>query len=202
MAWLGRGAVAYVSLDESGGRAVDLFYDRISHPAMTDIRIDWGGLTVQDVYPARLPDLFVGRPVILTGRFTGEGGGTVRVRGTVAGKEQEIAVPVEPDKAAAHRGIAAVWARRKIADLADRATYDSDPELPDLIKQVALEHGLMSAYTAFVAVDSLTRTAGDHGTTVARAGARAGGRALRDYGAGMRSRAKRRARSRVARRTP
>ena len=34
------------------------------------------------------------------------------------------------------------------------------------IKQVALEHGLMSAYTAFVAVDSLTRTAGDHGTTV------------------------------------
>jgi Ca-activated chloride channel family protein len=166
MAWLGRGAVAYVSLDESGGRAVDLFYDRISHPAMTDIRIDWGGMQVQDVYPARVPDLFVGRPVILTGRFTGEGGGTVRVRGLVAGKEQEIAVPVEPATASENKGIAAVWARRKIADLADRATYDSDPELPDLIKQVALEHGLMSAYTAFVAVDSLTRTEGDHGTTV------------------------------------
>jgi len=34
------------------------------------------------------------------------------------------------------------------------------------IKQVALEYGLMSAYTAFVAVDSSRRTEGDHGVTV------------------------------------
>ena len=32
---------------------------------------------------------------------------------------------------------------------------------------MALEYGLMPAYTAFVAVDSLTRTAGDHGVSVA-----------------------------------
>ena len=55
----------------------------------------------------------------------------------------------------------------KIADLAERATYEGGEELPEQIKQVALEFGLMSAYTAFVAVDSLTRTSGDHGTTVA-----------------------------------
>jgi Ca-activated chloride channel family protein len=29
-----------------------------------------------------------------------------------------------------------------------------------------MEYGLMSAFTAFVAVDSMTRTAGDFGTTV------------------------------------
>ena len=34
------------------------------------------------------------------------------------------------------------------------------------VKQVALDYNLMSAHTAFVAVDSKTRTAGDHGTTV------------------------------------
>ena len=50
---------------------------------------------------------------------------------------------------------------------ADRATYVRNAELPDQIKQVALQYGLMSAYTAFVAVDSLTRTTGDFGTTVA-----------------------------------
>ena len=38
---------------------------------------------------------------------------------------------------------------------------------PGQIKTVALEYGLMSSYTAFVAVDSLTRTVGDSGTTVA-----------------------------------
>ena len=46
------------------------------------------------------------------------------------------------------------------------ALLQDDSNLPPLIKQVALEYGLMSAYTAFVAVDSSARTAGDHGTTV------------------------------------
>jgi Ca-activated chloride channel family protein len=54
----------------------------------------------------------------------------------------------------------------KIADLGDRATHENNPELTGLIKQTALEYGLMSAFTAFVAVDSSQRTAGDHGTTV------------------------------------
>ena len=35
------------------------------------------------------------------------------------------------------------------------------------MRQVALEYGLMSSFTAFVAVDSATRTAGNYGTTVA-----------------------------------
>ena len=35
------------------------------------------------------------------------------------------------------------------------------------ITDVALRHGLVSDYTAFVAADATRRTAGDHGTTVA-----------------------------------
>ncbi len=54
----------------------------------------------------------------------------------------------------------------KIADLADRMTYESDEELPGQIKQVALDYGLMSAFTAFVAVDSTHRTEGKEGTVV------------------------------------
>ena len=158
--------MAYVGLDESGGKAVDLFYERISHPAMTDISIDWSGMEVTDVFPSRTPDLFVGRPVILTGRFKGDGETTVRVTGKVGDETRKIALPVNVD-GAAHNGIPAVWARMKIADLADRSTYDQNADLPEQIKLVALEHGLMSAYTAFVAVDSLTRTSGDHGVTVA-----------------------------------
>jgi len=67
----------------------------------------------------------------------------------------------------AHQGIACVWARKKIETLANQATYDNNPDLPEEIKQVALEYGLMSAYTAFIAVDSSRKTTGDHGITVA-----------------------------------
>jgi len=168
MAKLGKGAVAYIGLNDSAGQVVDLFYERISHPALTDVTIDWGDMRVTDVYPRRIPDLFVGRPVILTGRFNGQRSTTIRVTGKVGDLTQEIAIPVAlDDSAAAHLGIACVWARKKIEDMANQATYDSNSDLPGQIKQVALEYSLMSAYTAFVAVDSSRQTAGDHGVTVA-----------------------------------
>jgi Ca-activated chloride channel family protein len=167
MAKLGKGAVAYIGLDDSAGEVVDLFYERISHPALTDVTIDWGRMKVTDTYPSRIPDLFVGRPMILTGRFESRRNTTIRINGKVGGLEQEIAIPVNlEDSVATHQGIACVWARKKIETLANQATYDNSKELPDEIKQVALEYGLMSAYTAFIAVDSSRQTAGDHGVTV------------------------------------
>jgi Ca-activated chloride channel family protein len=168
MAKLGKGAVAYIGLDESAGQVVDLFYDRISHPALTDVTIDWGDMQVTDMYPGRIPDLFVGRPVILTGRFEGDGSTTIHVKGSVGDMTQDIAIAADlGNSAATHSGIACVWARKKIETLGTQATYDTNPDLPGEIKQVALEYGLMSAYTAFIAVDSSRKTSGDHGITVA-----------------------------------
>ena len=167
MAKLGKGAVAYIGLDESAGEVVDLFYERISHPALVDVTIDWGNLETADVYPGTIPDLFVGRPVILTGRFEGKRNTAIRVTGKVGNLEQEISIPVNlKDSDNMHAGIACVWARKMIETLANQITYDNNQELPEKIKQVALEYGLMSAYTAFIAVDSSRQTAGDHGTTI------------------------------------
>ena len=168
MAKLGKGAVAYIGLDDSASEVVDLFYDRISHPALTDVEIDWDDMKVTDMYPGRVPDLFVGRPVILTGRFKGSSSTTIHVKGKVGEMTQDIPIAVNlEDSTATHSGIACVWARKKIETLGSQATYDRNPDLPGEIKQVALEYGLMSAYTAFIAVDSSRKTAGDHGVTVA-----------------------------------
>jgi Ca-activated chloride channel family protein len=164
MAKLGKGAVAYIGLNDDSSQIVDLFYDRISHPALTDVQIDWGDMEVSDVYPRQIPDLFVGRPIVVTGRFGGQKENAIRIAGRVGDHEKEIRVPM---KSAAHPGIACVWARKRIEDLATQATYNASSALPTQIKQVALEYGLMSAYTAFVAVDSTQITAGDHGVTVA-----------------------------------
>ena len=168
MAKLGKGAVAYIGLDDSAGGVVDLFYERISHPALTDITIDWGNMQVTDVYPHSIRDLFVGRPLILTGRFKGQHSTTIRITGKVGDLTQEIVIGVNlDDSAVTHPGIACVWARKKIETLANQATHDNNSDLPQEIKQVALEYGLMSAYTAFIAVDSSRQTIGDHGITVA-----------------------------------
>ena len=168
MAKLGKGAVAYIGPNDSGTEAVDRFYDCISHPALTDVRIDWGNMEVSEVYPRQVPDLFVGRPIVLTGRFQGAAATTIRVAGKVGQSEKEIRIPVELGRTApTHPGIACVWARKRIEDLTSQTTYDTNPDLPCQIKQVALQYGLMSAYTAFLAVDTSQTTAGDHGVTVA-----------------------------------
>ncbi|GMU20262.1 MAG: hypothetical protein AMXMBFR13_03600 [Phycisphaerae bacterium] len=167
MARAGRGAVAYLSLNHSGAEVMDSFFDRISHPALTDISVDFGSMQASQVFPGRVPDLFVGRPVVLTGRFEGRGQATIRLTGRAAGEPHPITLTANlDDSAAAHPGIPAVWARMQIADLADRSLWEAGFDAPAQIRRVALEYGLMSDYTAFVAVDSLTRTVGDHGTTV------------------------------------
>ncbi len=168
MARMGQGVATCLSLSDDAEKVMADHFERLSHPALTDLQIDWGGMQVSEVYPAKLPDLFVGRPVIITGRYTGNANAaTVRVHGKVGGEEREMIVKVNADDAAnQHKGIAPVWARAKIADIDDRATYDSSADFAREIRQVALEYGLMSAYTSFVAVDSSKRTAGDHGTSV------------------------------------
>jgi len=168
MAKLGKGAVAYVGLQDNSSEIVDRFYDRISHPALTDVAIDWGNLEVEDVYPSQIPDLFVGRPLIVTGRFRGQENTTVRIAGRVGNLDRQIEIPAHlGNTSVTHPGIACVWARKKIEQLASLYTYDRNAALPTEITRVALEYSLMSAYTAFVAVDSTHQTAGDHGVTVA-----------------------------------
>ena len=168
MAKLGRGAVAYIGLEDDAREAVDLFYDRIRHPALTDVAIDWGGLQVSDVYPSRIPDIFPGRPVILTGRYASHRPTDIRVIGKVGEVYRQLTIPVLDDETyRGHEAIRSVWARKKIEQLNSRSTYDDNPELKDEIRDVALGYGLMSAYTAFIAVDSSHRTDGDHGVTIA-----------------------------------
>jgi len=119
------------------------------------------------VFPSKVPDLFVGRPVIVTGRFHGRGQTTVKVKGKVGGVEREFAIPINLDDASVqHTGISSVWARMKIADLAEQSVWDMSTDFSNSIKQIALDYSLMSQFTAFVAVDSNTKTAGAPGTPV------------------------------------
>jgi len=162
MASAGRGVATYVTTDESSERAVDALYRRIESPALTDLRIDWG-TRVTALQPAPLPDLFVGRPIVVTGRCE-ETPRTVRVRGRVGRETVEIEVPV---RAMRHEAIGKLWARARIASLNDSVDAGADAaETASEIRTLALEHGLVSAFTAFVAVDSSRRTEGDHGTSV------------------------------------
>lgn len=167
MAKMGRGAAAFLSARDDASAVMDLFFETVSRPAMTNVVLEIPGASA--VYPSEAQDVFVGRPVVITGRYNASEGlpGTVRVRGeTMHGPvDMEASVRmVGEDRLGA--GLRTVWARNAIADLMDRSLVEAMPELPERVRRIALDHSLMSAFTAFVAVDSSRITEGDSGTTV------------------------------------
>ena len=164
----GRGAVAFLGPNDEAAQIMEDFFTRISHPALTDIKIDWAQLNPSEVHPRSIPDLFVGRPLLLTGRFSGNPNSDIRVTGSAGGERIALSVPVpSPAKPESTSALPTVWARMKIAELADQALFTQNSALPGRIKQIALDYGLISSFTAFIAVDSSHPTEGTEATTVA-----------------------------------
>jgi Ca-activated chloride channel family protein len=167
MARMGRGAAAYLSLNDSSGAVMDDYFDTISHAAMTHVTIDSDG-ALRDVFPSRVPDVFVGRPVVIVGRYDGTPPTSLTVRGRCGGKDVSVvAHAARAESTLARRAVPRVWARAKLIELAEAAVIHDQPALAAESRQTALDYSLMSAFTAFLAVDSSQRTAGTHGTTVA-----------------------------------
>jgi Ca-activated chloride channel family protein len=92
----------------------------------------------------------------------------VTVRGRVGGEPVSFELDTGAGEQESVRpALAQIWARMKIAELAERSLWESDVDaLIGRIRGVALDYGLLSKFTAFVAVDSSRVTEGDHGTTV------------------------------------
>ncbi|MEZ5426946.1 MAG: VIT domain-containing protein [Pyrinomonadaceae bacterium] len=159
MAEEGRGEVEYVSLDDNGSAAAEVFYQRVRTPLLTDVSIDWNSLPVSDVYPRRSSDLFSAKPLILNGRYEKAASGTIKLKGRVGGQyyEREIAVDL-PETESRHDVLATLWARRKIDELASRdygAAQDDKAEskVRSAITDLGLKFGLMTRFTSFVAVE-------------------------------------------------
>ena len=166
MAEAGRGEVEYVNLNDDGSAAARRFHERVRNPLLTDISIDWNNLPVADVYPQRIPDLFSAKPLVLTGRFTSAGRGTIRLKGKMSGSDFVREIPVElPETMALHDVLAPLWARARVdnlmnQDFAGAQAGGMRADLKDTITQLGIEYRLMTQFTSFVAVEEMVVTDG------------------------------------------
>src|SRR5439155_10239869 len=99
---MGNGAVAYLDLKDDAGEVIDRFFERVSHAALTDVAVDWNGMQISEIYPQRIPDLFVGRPVVVTGRFSGAAPSEIRIRGRTGGRACELIARGDGESGAGH----------------------------------------------------------------------------------------------------
>jgi Ca-activated chloride channel family protein len=160
LAALGRGELQVLRPDEPAAPAVERFYRRLERPLLTDITIEVRGLALKDLAPARIPDLFAGQPLVVHARYERAGRGVAIVRGQRAGRAVRIEVPLTLPRAGGPEAVAYAWARAQIAEAERRLLRRDDATTRRRIIELALEHGLLTRYTAFVAVDEESRTAG------------------------------------------
>jgi Ca-activated chloride channel family protein len=155
LAGLGGGACELVESEDRLDAVMDRVHRRIGAPVLTDLELEPAGLDLDpgSLAPRRLPALFAGSTLVVSGRFRGAAGGAVMVRGRdAAGRPWSATVPATGGDAPS---LTAAWARAHLRDLEDR--YASDPapdrELERRIVETSLRFGVLCRFTAFVAAD-------------------------------------------------
>ena len=155
LAGLGGGACELVESEERLDAVMDRVHRRLGAPMLTDLELEPAGLDLDtsSLAPRRLPALFAGSPLVVSGRFKGAPGGAVTVRGRdAAGRPWSATVPVTGGDASS---LTATWARAHLRDLEDRYATDPAPdrELERRIVETSLRFGVLCRFTAFVAAD-------------------------------------------------
>ena len=157
LAAVGGGRCELVESEDRLDEALDRIHRRIGTPLLTNLTLSADGLTLVDgtTSPARMPDAFVGVPLVIRGRYRSSApGAAARLQGTTAaGEPWQVTVPAV---SAASGVLAPVWARGHLRDLEDRyaAGAENPRELERKIVAVSLRHKVLCRFTALVAVDS------------------------------------------------
>ena len=161
LARMGGGAAHYVDGTGESRGAADKLYEQLRSPALTNLSIEFNGIKVPDLAPARLPDLFVGQPVVVFGRYEGKLEGDAIVTGH--GPAGKVEIPVEIHQGDAERvgGLESMWARTRIDDLlfdpSQMGEYGKPAdETRQRVIDLSLKHRVLTEFTAFVAVDAET----------------------------------------------
>jgi Ca-activated chloride channel family protein len=150
-AQFGRGTFTYIGDVREVHEKMSQLLAKIEAPVLQDVQVRWADGTPVETFPERVPDLYLGEPVLVSASAASFAG-TVIVSGMRG--NQPWSVALTPSSSPTASGVGALWARAKIASLMDamRRGGDADP-LRAQVMQVALEHHLVSAYTSLVAVD-------------------------------------------------
>ncbi len=153
-----RAVSTYVRPAEDIETKVASLYGKISNPVLTDLRLTVSeSIRLHEMYPPKLPDLFQGSQLVVLGRYTGHGPGTVRLTGMVGNEKKEFVYEVQfPERTASDTGkdfVEPLWARRKVGFLLDQIRVNGEKkELVDEVVLLAKRYGIATPYTSYLVV--------------------------------------------------
>jgi Ca-activated chloride channel family protein len=147
---LGRGSFTAIDDVNKVATAMTGLFSQLESPMLREIDVQWSDPGAE-AWPARVPDLYLGEPLVVTAR-TGADSGPVNVSGLRGGDAWQDSFPAAAEFKGA--GIDKLWARKKIQALTDSLRDGANrDEVKRQITELGLRHHLVTDHTSLVAID-------------------------------------------------
>jgi Ca-activated chloride channel family protein len=169
MAQYGRGNFTHIAnlsdIQDQMGRLLET----IESPVLTDVQVRFEGVEVIDVYPQRIPDLFLRQPLQITGRIVRGQKGVVHLTARAGDEPYEASFALDTAGSTFHPGITTVWARQKVDELMDRWRVGDETAQANLRAELiahAIQYRLVTRFTSLVAVEEVIANPGGESAKV------------------------------------
>ncbi|MCZ6816811.1 MAG: VIT and VWA domain-containing protein [Planctomycetota bacterium] len=147
------GARGYVTPSEDLELKLSAFYTKLANPVLTRLALAFQGISIHDVYPRKLPDLFKGSELVVMGRYSGSSDGAiVELKGTRRGEPAMYRYPASfPSMARGSEFLPRLWATQKIGYLLDELRlHGENREVKTEVIRLSKKYGIMTPFTSFL----------------------------------------------------
>jgi len=170
MAQFGRGTFTHIADISEIREQMTRLFESIESPVLTDVKLSFEGVEVAEVYPARLPDLFMRQPLLIYGHIAQGRAGKVHLTARAGNQPYEATIAFDASKAAFHPAITTLWARQRVEELMDQWRHSEENDRAEIRSTViahAIRYRLVTRFTSLVAVEEIVANANGQSKQVA-----------------------------------
>jgi Ca-activated chloride channel homolog len=152
-----RGTAAYIEPKEDIEVKVSNFFAKVNNPVLSDVKIDWGGVETDLVYPRTTPDIFHGSQLVLMGRYRPRASANrLTLTGKVNGHDRRFTYDdlQFPEKQGDNEFLPHLWAMRRVGHLLDQIRSNGESkELRDEVVELGTRYGIVTPYTSYLVLE-------------------------------------------------
>ncbi|MEH6816693.1 MAG: marine proteobacterial sortase target protein, partial [Pseudoalteromonas distincta] len=143
---IGKGSFTFIGSTSEVQPKMQQLFDKLAHPAITNLALSDESGNSLDFWPSPLPDLYFGEPIMVAIKLNNAK--SVVLAGQTA--QGPLSTRLSTQNSSSAQGIAKLWARQKIKSL---LLYNEQSTVKDEVQGLALTHQLLSPFTAFIAIE-------------------------------------------------
>ena len=154
-----RGVSDYIEPQEDLEVKVSNFFARVNYPVLSDLKLDFGGVETDSMYPRTLGDLFKNSQLVIVGRYKNNvSSATIRLTGKVGARQEVFTFSKQsfPEERSDNSFLGRLWATRRVGYLLEQVRLNGENrELKDEIIQLGTRYGIVTPYTSFLVTEDM-----------------------------------------------